>query len=114
MQAAVLQWIAVAAPQVFVFHCPNGGLRNKREAARLKWQGVVAGVPDLVGYAPRAPLAVPFALEVKAPGEYLEPPQREIREKLEGLGVLYAVVRSIDDARAAFRQWGIETREVAG
>lgn len=30
-----------------VFHIPNGGSRNKLEAANLKKQGVRAGVPDL-------------------------------------------------------------------
>lgn len=30
-----------------VFHIPNGGSRNKMEAANLKRQGVKAGVPDL-------------------------------------------------------------------
>ncbi len=29
------------------FHIPNGGYRNKREAAHLKSQGVKPGVPDL-------------------------------------------------------------------
>ena len=29
------------------YHIPNGGSRNKAEAARLKGQGVKAGVPDL-------------------------------------------------------------------
>jgi hypothetical protein len=30
-----------------LFHIPNGGLRGKREAARLKRMGVKPGVPDL-------------------------------------------------------------------
>ncbi len=30
-----------------IFHIPNGGSRNKLEAANLKRQGVKAGVPDL-------------------------------------------------------------------
>lgn len=30
-----------------VYHIPNGGSRNKKEAANLKRQGVKAGVPDL-------------------------------------------------------------------
>jgi hypothetical protein len=30
-----------------MFHIPNGGSRNKLEAANLKKQGVKAGVPDL-------------------------------------------------------------------
>lgn len=30
-----------------IFHVPNGGYRNKFEAANLKRQGVKAGVPDI-------------------------------------------------------------------
>lgn len=30
-----------------LFHVPNGGKRSKTEAARMKMQGVKAGVPDL-------------------------------------------------------------------
>lgn len=32
----------------YLYSVPNGGKRNAREAARLKAQGVKAGVPDLV------------------------------------------------------------------
>ena len=31
-----------------LLHVPNGGTRNKREAARLKREGVRAGYPDLI------------------------------------------------------------------
>lgn len=44
-QRAVVSWCE--ARGVPVFHVPNGGYRNKAEAARLKAQGVRAGVPDL-------------------------------------------------------------------
>jgi hypothetical protein len=30
-----------------LYHIPNGGCRNKQEAANLKRQGVKAGVPDI-------------------------------------------------------------------
>ena len=44
-QIKVIQWCdSIGAP---VFHIPNGGSRNPREAANLKRQGVRAGVPDL-------------------------------------------------------------------
>lgn len=33
--------------RILIFAIPNGGSRNKREAANLKRQGVKAGVPDL-------------------------------------------------------------------
>lgn len=42
---AVVEWCdRIGVP---VFHVPNGGSRNPREAANLKRQGVMAGVPDL-------------------------------------------------------------------
>lgn len=31
-----------------LYHVPNGGSRNRIEAARLKAQGVKSGVPDIV------------------------------------------------------------------
>lgn len=36
-----------------IHHIPNGGRRDKKEAARLKAQGVKAGVPDLFLPVPR-------------------------------------------------------------
>ena len=36
-----------------MYHIPNGGSRNKAEAARLKAQGVKPGVPDICLPVPR-------------------------------------------------------------
>lgn len=51
-QTAVFQWAAYRTgvyPELdLLYHVPNGGSRNHIEAARLKAQGVKAGVPDLV------------------------------------------------------------------
>lgn len=44
-QTAVIQWCDLQ--RIPVYHVPNGGSRNTREAANLKRQGVRAGVPDL-------------------------------------------------------------------
>jgi len=33
--------------ETMLFHVPNGGKRNIREAVRLKRQGVKAGIPDI-------------------------------------------------------------------
>lgn len=44
-QRAVIEWCD--ANKVPCFHIPNGGFRNKREAAHLKEQDVRPGVPDL-------------------------------------------------------------------
>lgn len=50
-QAALFQW-AFTVRQTFpelrlLYHIPNGGKRNRFEAANLKRQGVKAGVPDI-------------------------------------------------------------------
>ena len=44
-QVAVVDWCAWS--RIPCFAIPNGGLRGKAEAARLKAEGVKAGVPDL-------------------------------------------------------------------
>lgn len=49
-QAALMREIELRCPDVFalIYHVPNGGHRHKAVAAKLKGQGVKAGVPDLV------------------------------------------------------------------
>ena len=51
-QATLMDWAALMAgrwPELqLLFHVPNGGARGKAEAARMKRQGVKAGVPDLM------------------------------------------------------------------
>ena len=44
-QRAVVEYCDLK--KIPVFHIPNGGYRNKAEAAHLKAQGVRPGVPDL-------------------------------------------------------------------
>jgi hypothetical protein len=108
IQAAIFEWANWCAPQCLVFHPANGGLRSKAEAARLRWMGVVAGIPDLVVLAPVGKV---YFLEVKTPDGRLSFEQSEIFGRFVALGVGAAVVRSVDDARRAFRAWGIKTRE---
>lgn len=45
-QQAVVEWCFYN--RILIFAIPNGGSRNKIEAANLKRQGVKAGVPDLM------------------------------------------------------------------
>lgn len=50
-QEALFRWAAFVRgrfPEIdLLYHIPNGGSRNRLEAANLKRQGVKAGVPDL-------------------------------------------------------------------
>lgn len=50
-QIALFEWARLQTgrfPELaLLYHVPNGGSRNKIEAARLRAQGVKSGVPDL-------------------------------------------------------------------
>ncbi|MCK8688303.1 VRR-NUC domain-containing protein [Pseudomonas umsongensis] len=49
-QAALMTELRIRLPEVadLIYHVPNGGHRVKAVAAKLKAQGVKAGIPDLV------------------------------------------------------------------
>lgn len=49
-QAALMAELKLRYPEAYklIYHVPNGGHRVKAVAAKLKGQGVKAGVPDLV------------------------------------------------------------------
>jgi hypothetical protein len=55
LQAACITWFDLQYPKIknLLFHVPNGGNRNIIEAARLKKQGVRAGVSDLILLIPK-------------------------------------------------------------
>ena len=48
LQRDVMEFIRLQYPHIISFHVPNGGKRSAREAARLKRQGVLAGVSDIL------------------------------------------------------------------
>jgi predicted RecB family endonuclease len=110
IQASVVEWIRTVSPDLIVFHPPNGGLRGKAEAARLKWIGTLAGIPDLVilGRDGRT-----WLIEVKAEHGSLSADQRAVRDRFVAMRIPFVVAKSIDDVRRAFAIWGISTQEAA-
>jgi hypothetical protein len=107
-QAAIVEWCRWVAPEIIVFHVANGGYRSKPEAARLKWMGVLPGVPDLVLVLPKGRTAF---WEVKTPTTTLTPDQARFIDRLTVLGHSWGIVRSIEDARRELAALGIETKE---
>lgn len=47
-QVLVVEWFRMQHPDKIIFAIPNGGHRNKLTAVRLKREGVLAGVPDIM------------------------------------------------------------------
>lgn len=47
LQVACVRWFRYQYPNAIIYAIPNGGQRNAIVAAKLKAEGVLAGVPDL-------------------------------------------------------------------
>jgi hypothetical protein len=106
-QARLARALAAAlTPRTFWFAVPNGGYRTPIEGALLKGQGVKPGVPDLLfiheGKA--------FGLELKSEKGTLSIAQRAAHVALQDAGMRVEVVRSVDEALARLREFGIPLR----
>ena len=110
IQAAIVDYLRAVVPSAVVSSIPLGGLRSKREAAKLKWTGALAGIPDLVAALPGA---VTLWIEVKRPKAGLTDRQPAIHEALAALGHHVIVAREIADVRTALADLGVATREAA-
>ena len=110
VQAAILDAIATLYPSVFVHSIPNGGfILSARAVAKLKWQGLKPGVPDLALYWSGGH----GMIEVKAEGGRLSDDQIAVHAILRDRGVKVAVCRSIDDLIQTMREWGVPGRIAA-
>ena len=90
-QCAIVDYIRYKDELVFAI--PNGGSRNKIEAANLKREGVLAGVSDLILVYPGRIVFV----EVKSRNGKLQESQKLFRDTVQKLGYEYIVIRSLDE-----------------
>lgn len=79
-----------------LFHVPNGGQRNAKEAAKLKGMGVRPGVPDLILILPRGGYHY-LAIELKVGKNKQTENQKWYQTKMTENGGRYAVIRTIDE-----------------
>ena len=102
LQAACVKWFRMQYGPLacLLFAIPNGGNRSPREGARLKAQGVTAGVPDLLLAVVGARRAGLF-LELKVGRNKPSVAQEAHMVLLQLQGYAVAVVYSFDEFRAA-------------
>lgn len=100
MQKACVEWFGYNYPAYrnLLFAIPNGGSRNKIEAANLKREGVRAGVADLFLSVPRFGTAGLY-IELKTPKGIWRQNQREFCNDVRRVGYGYRVIRSFDEFR---------------
>lgn len=96
----------------FVFAIPNGGLRNKMVAIKMKAEGVRAGVPDLFLPLPKGKYHGLFIEMKRLKGGGLTDPQKEKIPLLESCGFKVAVCRGWEAAREAVLEYDKDTPPV--
>lgn len=105
LQVQVLEHLTVAArPEIFWFATPNAGLRSLRMGARMKAEGMAAGVADLCFMLPQGRAAW---LEMKTLSGRQSIAQKGFQAKCLRLGHPYALARTLDEAIAALHRWGV-------
>jgi len=93
LHETVVAWLKVSLPHDAVFHhSPNEGRRGWHAQRAIKSHGVHKGWPDIeIIYRGQ-----PFFIELKAPGKYPTPAQRETIAALKAAGAECLVARSIE------------------
>lgn len=92
-------------PQAVIFAIPNGGFRDKREAARLKAEGVLSGVPDLFLAVRTADYGGLFIEMKRADRGALSASQKERITQLRTSGYHVVVCRGAEEAWAEVTQY---------
>jgi hypothetical protein len=94
-------------PQIepFLFAIPNGGLRNKTTAARLKAEGVKPGVPDLFLSLPSGTYHGLYIEMKRSEGGKLSPEQKEMLDRFGGVGYMTVVANGADEALDAVKEY---------
>lgn len=106
LQCCCVQWFRMQYPKHkhSLFAVPNGGRRDKVTGAKLKAEGVMAGVADLIllmqskGYGA-------LLIEMKVRGGKQSPSQKKWQKKVEKDGYRYVVCRSFDEFRNAVEDY---------
>lgn len=102
IQAQIFKWFSnkyctkLNNPRYCIFAVPNGGLRSKHEAMKLKATGTVAGVSDLIILKPNKAIFVEVKTDIGRQSEE----QKKFEEIVKNLGFEYHLVRSLEDFKS--------------
>lgn len=110
LQCACIRWYRYQYPNMRhnLFAVPNGGWRNKAEAGKLKAEGVLPGVADIILLKPNARHGA-LLIEMKTPKGSQQDTQRQWQKLIEADGYKYVVCRSIDDFMRSVKDYLADT-----
>jgi hypothetical protein len=93
-QRELVKWFRQSFDGVRIFAIPNGGARTITTAAKLKVEGVSAGVPDL--YVPEWKLWIEMK---RTKGGVVDKAQKDWHDYLTAIGDVVIVCRGADEAK---------------
>lgn len=98
IQKSMVDWFRLKYPAMRhnLFAVPNGGRRDAASGRRLKEEGVLPGVADLI-FLKSNRFYGALLVEVKTDTGRQSKEQREWEERITADGYKYAVVRSLDE-----------------
>ncbi len=99
-QMNFILWFKRNYPHVLIHHSPNGGARNKREGAKFKRMGTLAGFPDL--FIPAWHLFIEFK---RVKGGRLSGVQKTVMAQLESDGYFVEVAHGNLDAQRIIKNY---------
>lgn len=99
-QAALIQWWSLRYPKLdkLLFAIPNGGLRNKITAAKLKKEGVKTGVADLCLAIPSGEYHGLFLEMKRQKGGQQSEEQRIFEAMVTKMNYRYAIAKGAGEA----------------
>lgn len=106
-QVSLVQWFDKEFPKLRgrLFAIPNGGHRHPAEAARLKLEGVRAGVPDLFLPVPAGGKHGLFIEMKREKGGRLSPEQKDWLAHLNEQGYRAEVCKGFEAAKAVIQDY---------
>ncbi|OAV65581.1 VRR-NUC domain protein [Bacteroidales bacterium Barb6XT] len=107
MQIAFFKAASIVFPHIpekLLHHSPNGGKRNATEAARFRQMGVRAGFPDVILLLPGNGFNC-LCMEFKTEKGKQTAEQKEFQEQAEAAGNKYVIVRSVEQAIDAIKNY---------
>lgn len=98
LQVAMVKWFRMQYPSMRhnLFAVPNGGRRDAATGAKLKDEGVLAGVADLILLKSNRFYGA-LLIETKTPKGSQSHSQKEWEAKITADGYKYVVVRSLEE-----------------
>jgi len=93
-------------------HVPNGGLRSKATAGKMKALGVKAGIPDIMIPVGNG-LSIGLAIEFKAAKGRVKDNQAEVHRALQDAGWVVEVCRTAGEAITAASRYFLKKGAVS-